>query len=123
MKTHVSRGADILKDFTIIDHVVEGAMYHHERYDGSGYVTGLVGEEIPLYGRIIAVADAFDAMTQNRVYREKQDMDYVLGELERGRGSQFDPEIASIMLRLIDEGKINHILNGTDLKKDEGADA
>ena len=114
MKTHVSRGADILKDFTMIDHVVEGALYHHERYDGRGYVNGLAGEEIPLYGRIIAVADAFDAMTQNRVYREKQDMDYVLGELERGKGAQFDPQIAQIMLRLVAEGKIDHILNGTD---------
>ncbi|MDO4806020.1 MAG: two-component regulator propeller domain-containing protein [Coriobacteriales bacterium] len=120
MKTHVSRGAEILKDFTMIDHVVEGALYHHERYDGSGYVTGIAGQKIPLYGRIIAVADAFDAMTQNRVYRQKQDMGYVLGELERGKGKQFDPEIATIMLRLIDEGKIDHILNGTSL---EGEDA
>lgn len=120
MKTHVSRGADILKDFTMIDHVVEGALYHHERYDGRGYVNGLAGEEIPLYGRIIAVADAFDAMTQNRVYRQKQDLGYVLGELERGKGTQFDPEIATIMLRLIDEGKIDHILYGTDEDEGEG---
>ncbi len=116
MKTHVSRGADILKDFTMIDHVVEGALYHHERYDGRGYVNGLKGEAIPLYGRIIAVADAFDAMTQNRVYRMKQDLSYVLGELQKGKGSQFDPEIATIMLRLIDEGKIDHILYGPEGK-------
>lgn len=116
MKTHVSRGAEILKDFTMIDHVVEGALYHHERYDGRGYVNGLTGEGIPLYGRIIAVADAFDAMTQNRVYRQKQDLGYVLGELEKGKGSQFDPEIATIMLRLIDEGKIDHILYGPEGK-------
>lgn len=110
MKTHVTVGADILKGFTMIDHVVEGALYHHERYDGRGYVSGLVGEDIPLYGRIIAVADTFDAMTQNRVYRKRQDMDYVLGELERGAGTQFDPEIAKIMLRLVNEGKCDHIL-------------
>ena len=69
MKSHVSKGADILKNFTLIDHVADGALYHHERYDGRGYVHGLKGEEIPLYARIIGIADAFDAMTANRVYR------------------------------------------------------
>ncbi len=106
MKTHVSRGGEILKDFTLIEHADEGAKYHHEKYDGSGYMTGLKGDEIPLYGRIIAVADAFDAMTQNRVYREKQDISYVVNELKRCSGTQFDPKIADIMLRLIDEGKV-----------------
>ncbi len=110
MKTHVTRGAEILKDFTIIDHVVEGALYHHERYDGNGYANGLKGEEIPIYGRIIGVADAFDAMTQNRVYRKKLDMDYVISELERCKGTQFDPEIAEIMLRLVAEGKVDPVL-------------
>ena len=107
MKTHVTRGAAILKDFTLIDHVVEGARYHHERYDGRGYPDGLKGEDIPLYGRIIGVADAFDAMTANRVYRKQMDFEYVLGELHKGRGTQFDPQIVDIMLRLIDEGKID----------------
>ena len=106
MKTHVTRGAEILKDFTMIDHVVEGAKYHHERYDGKGYPSGLAGEEIPIYGRIIGVADAFDAMTQNRVYRKKLDISWVLEEIERCKGSQFDPDIADIMVRLVHEGKI-----------------
>ena len=107
MKTHVTHGAEILKDFTLIEHVVEGARYHHERFDGKGYPEGLSGADIPLYGRIIAIADAFDAMTANRVYRQRQDFDYVLGELERGRGSQFDPELLDIFLRLIAEKKID----------------
>lgn len=107
MKNHVKYGADILKDFTLVDHVEEGARYHHERYDGTGYLEGLKGEDIPLYGRIIAVADAFDAMTANRVYRKKQSFDYVLSEIEKGRGTQFDPEIADALLRLIDSGKID----------------
>ncbi len=106
MKTHVTHGGEILKDFTLIEHAADGAMYHHEKYDGTGYMMGLKGEEIPLYGRIIAVADAFDAMTQNRVYREKQDISYVRNELERCSGTQFDPKIAAIMLRFIDEGKV-----------------
>jgi energy-coupling factor transport system substrate-specific component len=107
MKTHVTRGAEILKDFTLIDHVVEGARYHHERYDGKGYPDHLAGEEIPLYGRIISIADAFDAMTANRVYRKRQDFDYVMGELHKGRGTQFDPELLDIFLKLIDEKKID----------------
>ncbi len=107
MKSHVTRGAEILKDFTLIDHVVEGARYHHERYDGRGYPDGLKGEEIPLYGRIIAVADAFDAMTANRVYRQRQDFDYVLNELHKNRGTQFDPELLDIFLKLIDDKKID----------------
>lgn len=107
MKSHVTRGAEILKDFTLIKNVVEGARFHHERYDGRGYPDGLKGEEIPQYGRIIGVADAFDAMTANRVYRKQMDFDYVLNEMRKGRGTQFDPQIVDIMLRLIDEGKID----------------
>ena len=107
MKTHVTRGSEILKDFTLIDHVVEGARYHHERYDGNGYPDKLKGEEIPLYGRIISIADAFDAMTANRVYRKRQDFDYVMGELHKGRGTQFDPELLDIFLKIIEDKKID----------------
>ena len=107
MKTHVTRGAEILKDFTMIDHVSEGARYHHERWDGSGYAEGLKGEAIPIYARIIGMADAFDAMTANRVYRKQLDFDYVLSEIKRCRGSQFDPKIADIMLNLIETKKID----------------
>ncbi len=107
MKSHVTRGSEILQGFTLIDHVVEGARYHHERYDGKGYPEGLKGEDIPIYGRIIGVADAFDAMTANRVYRKQLDLDYVLGEMKRGRGTQFDPQCVDILLQLIDEGAIN----------------
>lgn len=107
MKSHVTRGAEILKNFTLIDHVTEGALYHHERYDGRGYVHGLKGEEIPLNARIIGIADAFDAMTANRVYRKKMDFEYVLAELKKGRGTQFDPKLVDIMLGLIEDGTID----------------
>ncbi len=107
MKSHTLRGAEILKDFTLLDHVIEGALYHHERYDGRGYPQGLKGEEIPINARIIGVADAFDAMTANRVYRKQMDFGYVLGELEKGKGSQFDPQMVDVLLKLINEGKIN----------------
>lgn len=107
MKSHVERGAEILKNFTLIDHVEEGALYHHERYDGRGYLHGLKGEEIPLNARIIGIADAFDAMTANRVYRKKLEIEYVLAELRKGRGTQFDPKLVDIMLGLIEDGTIN----------------
>ncbi|MBQ6163477.1 MAG: HD domain-containing protein, partial [Clostridia bacterium] len=107
MKTHVTSGADILKDFTLIEHVVEGAKYHHERFDGNGYPDGLKGKNIPLYGRIIAIADAFDAMTANRVYRKRLDFAEVLRELKNGRGSQFDPELLDVFLEVIDNGEID----------------
>ena len=107
MKSHVIRGAEILKNFTLIDHVAEGALYHHERYDGKGYVHGLKGEEIPLNARIIGIADAFDAMTANRVYRKKLEFGYVLEELKKGSGTQFDPKLVEIMLGLIQDGTIN----------------
>lgn len=107
MKSHVTRGAEILKNFTLIQHVSEGVLYHHEKYDGTGYPQHLQGENIPLYGRIIGVADAFDAMTANRVYRKKLDINYVINELKRCRGTQFDPRIADIMLKLIENGTID----------------
>ncbi len=107
MKSHVVGGAEILKDFTLVEHVVDGTRYHHERYDGRGYPDGLKGEEIPLFGRIIAVADAFDAMTSNRVYRNHMDTDYVMNEMKRGRGTQFDPEALDAFLRLVDKGVID----------------
>ena len=107
MKSHVVGGAEILKDFTLVEHVVDGTRYHHERYDGRGYPDGLKGDEIPLFARIIAVADAFDAMTSNRVYRNHMDSDYVMNEMKRGRGTQFDPEALDAFLRLVDKGVIN----------------
>ncbi len=107
MKSHVTLGAEILKNFTLIDHVADGALYHHERYDGRGYVHGLKGEEIPLNVRIIGIADAFDAMTANRVYRKKLDFEYVLEEIKKGSGTQFDPQLVKIMIGLIEEGTID----------------
>ncbi len=107
MKTHTVIGGEILKDFTLIPHVDEGAKFHHERYDGSGYPNGLRDESIPLNARIIGIADAFDAMTANRCYRKALDMDYVISELKRCSGTQFDPGLVDIMLDLIESGKLN----------------
>ena len=102
IKTHTTNGAAILKDFTSIPCIIEGAMYHHERYDGTGYPEGLKGEEIPLIARIIGVADAFDAMNSDRCYRKAFPMEKIIEELKTGSGKQFDPDIVKVMLDLID---------------------
>ena len=107
MKTHVDIGGEILKDFSYIKNVADGAKYHHERYDGKGYTSGLKGEDIPLTARIIGIADAFDAMTSNRVYRNAMKMEDVIEELKKGSGSQFDPKLVNIMLDLLSSGRID----------------
>ena len=107
MKSHTIRGAEILKDFTLVEHIEDGTKYHHERYDGKGYPMGLKGDEIPLYARIISVADTFDAMTSNRIYRHHMDTEYVMNEMRRGRGTQFDPEPLDAFLRLVDRKVID----------------
>lgn len=105
IKTHPSIGGKILKEITEIPDIAIGARWHHERYDGKGYPDGLQGTEIPEIARIIGVADAYDAMTSRRSYRDIIPQENVRGELERGKGCQFDPEIAALMLELIDEDK------------------
>ena len=79
----------------------EGALYHHERYDGKGYPKGLAGEDIPLIARMICLADSFDAMNSNRVYRNKLTKENIISEIETNKGRQFDPEIADVMLKLL----------------------
>ncbi len=106
MKDHTVIGGDILKDITMINHLDIGAKYHHERFDGTGYPEGLKGEEIPVIARIIGVADAYDAMTSNRVYRRHLESEKVMEELKNGRGRQFDPDVCDILVRLIDEDRL-----------------
>ena len=106
IKEHTVIGAEILKNITLIDHVKEVARSHHERYDGRGYPDGLKGEEIPLYARIITVADSFDAMKSRRIYRSPLDDQVVYNEIFQNRGTQFDPELADIFLKLLDEERV-----------------
>lgn len=103
MKEHTTIGAQILKDITLIKDVDKGAKYHHERFDGRGYPQGLKGEEIPIVARIVGVADAYDAMTSDRAYRRRLPEEIVRGELEKGRGAQFDPVFCDIMLGIMDD--------------------
>lgn len=103
IKTHPSVGADILANITDFPELMIGAKWHHERFDGKGYPDGLSGEQIPETARIIAVADTYDAMTSNRSYRGVMPQEKVRAEIERCKGSQFDPRFADIMLEMIDE--------------------
>ena len=82
-----------------------GARWHHERYNGRGYPDGLSGESIPLEARIIGVADAYDAMTSNRAYSSVRPQEQVRAEIERCKGSQFDPVIADVMISIMDDDK------------------
>lgn len=111
MKRHTVIGEEILGDITTVKNVDIGAMYHHERYDGTGYPRGLAGNDIPIVARIISVADAFDAMTSNRRYRTKLSLDKVRQEFETNAGKQFDPYITSVFLRMMDEGSIQQVMD------------
>ncbi len=103
MKTHPGTGSKILQKIKEMPRLSFGARWHHERIDGRGYPDGLKGSEIPEEARIIAVADAYDAMTSNRSYRDLMPQASVRAEIERGKGTQFDPKIADVMLAMIDE--------------------
>ncbi len=104
IRNHPSIGGEILQDFTAIDGISEGARYHHERYDGKGYNERLKGEEIPLFARIICVADSYDTMSSRRVYKEHHDEQYILKELVECSGKQFDPNIVPYMVEMIKDG-------------------
>lgn len=105
IKTHPLVGASILRNITEFPQLAVGARWHHERYDGKGYPDGLSGEDIPLEARIIAIADAYDAMSSRRSYRDVLPQEYVRGELVKGKGSQFDPKLTDVMLGMVDADK------------------
>ena len=105
IKQHPDIGNGILMEVSSTPYLAVGAHYHHERYDGMGYPTKLKGEEIPDIARIIAVADAYDAMTSRRSYRDPMSQDKVREEIVKGIGKQFDPEYARVMISLIDNDK------------------
>ena len=106
IRHHTTKGGEMLKDFTAIRDIKDGALYHHERYDGKGYMEGLAGEDIPLVARIICVADALDAMNSNRCYRNALPKDVILSELEDNMGTQFDPKLARMTIDMINSGEI-----------------
>ncbi len=102
IRQHSGKGNDILSSIKEFPYLSIGAHYHHERYDGKGYPEKLKGDDIPEIARIIAVADAYDAMTSNRSYRNAIPQDLVREEIVKGSGTQFDPKFAKAMQHLID---------------------
>lgn len=101
IKNHPTIGAHILSNATIFEKAIPIVKYHHERYDGFGYPSKLAGENIPYLARIAAVADSFDAMTSKRTYRDSLPMDVVKQEIEKNKGTQFDPKIADVFLDIL----------------------
>lgn len=105
IRKHPLIGGEILKDFTAIEGITDGVKYHHERYDGKGYCEQKKGDEIPLFARIIGVADAYDAMASDRCYRKALSREAIEKELKEGSGKQFDSKIVPHMLNMMSEGK------------------
>lgn len=107
MKNHTVCGGDALRSMTAIPEVRNGALYHHERYDGDGYPMKLKGKQIPKVARVICVADSFDAMYTDRCYRPALDKQTIIDELRKNRGTQFDPSIVGYMIDMINDGFVD----------------
>lgn len=116
IKNHPTIGAHILGNATVFQDIIPIVKYHHERYDGRGYPSQLAGTDIPLIARITAVADAFDAMTSKRTYRDSLPIEKVKEEIERCSGTQFDPEIEKLFLGILNN-EYNSILEIQDKYK------
>ncbi|MGM9994600.1 MAG: HD domain-containing phosphohydrolase [Candidatus Avigastranaerophilus sp.] len=110
MKSHPDKGEKIVSNISKLQSISEWVKSHHEKYDGTGYPLGLKGEEIPLPGRIIAIADTYDAMTSTRSYRKALEHEVAISEIKRCSGTQFDPKLAEMFVSLapeIDEARKN----------------
>jgi response regulator RpfG family c-di-GMP phosphodiesterase len=109
-RQHPEKGKRILDPVPCLHGLIDGCWCHHEWWDGGGYPRGLRGHDIPLVGRITAIADAYDAMTSDRAYRRALPHEVAVGEIERCAGSQFDPELADLFVRMIEDHR-------TDMRK------
>ena len=119
IKNHPSIGVHILSNATIFKDILPIVKHHHERYDGFGYPGKLKGEDIPYFARIAALADTFDAMTSKRSYRDSLPLDIVKAEIEKNKGTQFDPNLADVFLDILNNhyDEINEIMkNNSGLK-------
>lgn len=118
IKKHPVMGEKIIEPLNLLKEAREMIKYHHERYDGNGYPEGLRGEKIPFLARILAVADAFDAMTSTRPYRKSLSEENALRELEAHKGTQFDPQIVEAFIR--GRKKKKELLENPESFVDEG---
>lgn len=105
MKEHVNSSIDMIRYLPSMDYLIPAAIGHHERWDGKGYPHGAAGEEIPLTARCLAIADAFDAMTTDRVYRKGMSVEYAAEQLKAGSGTQFDPHLVELFIKLLENNE------------------
>ena len=106
MKSHTTRGAEILAPLTGFEEVINGVKYHHERYDGNGYPEGLKGEDIPMIAAIIAVADTYDAMTTDRPYRRGLNKEKAILEIQECVNKQFNHKPVDALVELFKKGEL-----------------
>ena len=111
IKSHPKEGVAMVRDLHLLKPVLPIILYHHERYDGTGYPSGLKKKQIPLGARILAIIDAFDAMIFGRPYKKKISMENAIGEFKGQRGTQFDPEIVDAFLKVLSREHIRKYLN------------
>ena len=117
MRSHTMIGDNLLEPIDLLAAVRPIVRHHHERWDGLGYPDGLSGDSIPLGARIMAVADAVEAMSARRVYREPLSEPEIVRELERGRGTQWDPTIVDVVLRMIETEAISFSADGLQISQ------
>lgn len=120
MKIHPQRGADMMKDCKKLEPLIPYCLYHHEQFDGSGYPHGLVGDLIPIEGRVVAVGDTFDAITSNRPYRDGRSAEVGLDIILKCKGTQFDPECVDAFVRAFKKGRIEPFMQRTQDDDCEG---
>ena len=109
IKSHAKIGGDILSESSELKNAAKTTRHHHERYDGLGYPDGLKGDDIPLNARIIAISDSYDAMNSNRIYRKSLSKELIKEELEKNRGTQFDPKLLDTFLELFSDGTLDKV--------------
>ena len=114
IKSHAAIGGNILAESAELKEASNTARHHHERYDGKGYPDGLTAENIPAHARIVSIADAYDAMHSDRIYRKGLSREVVRKELEEGRGTQFDPAYLDAFMQLFESGELDKYDNISD---------
>lgn len=103
---HTTNGAKLLNKFTVFPEVGDAVLYHHERFDGTGYINRLKGKSIPEVARVVCIADSYDAMAKVRSYRLPYSEERIIGEFERCAGKQFDPDLVPYLISMIKDGTI-----------------
>ena len=121
IKSHTLVGANILRAMVAVPNAFSVAKFHHERFDGKGYPRSIKGKDIPLNARIVCIADSYDAMSSNRIYRDALSKEVIREELVKGRGKQFDPELLDVFLGLFDENKLT-VVESAGLFDDKNED-